>query len=555
MRSGFYLYFGTSEYGGITYSYDTFTASGSFNVPEGITQVDVLIVAGGGGGGCRQGGGGGAGGVRLVRVPVTPLESVSVTIGAGGAGGVSGGRGSSGGNSSFGGEVSLGGGGGGGRTTNSAGGDGGSGGGAAKAATFSPGMGQIAQGSSGGRSGTSAVVPDDNNKPGGGGGAGLPGEDGFGANDIGYAGDGGDGLFFNGITGYGSPEGWFGGGGGGGTFNSTAAGSGGLGGGGAGVYSSASTGPAANPGLANTGGGGGGSSTVNEPGGVGGSGIVIVSWPSGGISLSSVPNQGIQAPRALTIDDSSNSYFSISPDSLAAPASLIKMLTCLVAREWISDSDLSTVVTVNSSDLHPPTTANLQDGDQLTYRDLFYGTLVPSGNDASLCLGRHVGALIQISEGDPVINSRDRFIAEMNSYLANLGFSGAIASSTHGVDTTSRLSARQSAELLRSSFNDTFLAGVLGTLTHLMTITGVNARTYNVTHTVSSYVSQFPEFQGAKTGTYVGVAEYCIAMCWVLSDGSRRYSVIMGSPSTSARISDIRALLNHEIKRDAFDLG
>ncbi len=43
----------------------SFTASGSWTAPEGVTQVDYLVVAGGGSGGAGGGlgGGGGAGGV------------------------------------------------------------------------------------------------------------------------------------------------------------------------------------------------------------------------------------------------------------------------------------------------------------------------------------------------------------------------------------------------------------------------------------------------------------------------------------------------------------
>ena len=44
----------------------TFTATGSWTAPTGVTEVEYLIVAGGGGGGRAFGGGGGA--TRLVRL-------------------------------------------------------------------------------------------------------------------------------------------------------------------------------------------------------------------------------------------------------------------------------------------------------------------------------------------------------------------------------------------------------------------------------------------------------------------------------------------------------
>src|SRR5210317_669797 len=70
---------------------ESFTSSGTFSVPSGLTAVDVLVVAGGGGGGSplhpsfNGAGGGGAGGlIFMPGYPVTPGGTVSVTVGCGG---------------------------------------------------------------------------------------------------------------------------------------------------------------------------------------------------------------------------------------------------------------------------------------------------------------------------------------------------------------------------------------------------------------------------------------------------------------------------------------
>jgi hypothetical protein len=49
--------------GGVTVI-QSFTATGDWVCPTGVTEVEWLIVAGGGGGGLSGGGGGGAGGYR-----------------------------------------------------------------------------------------------------------------------------------------------------------------------------------------------------------------------------------------------------------------------------------------------------------------------------------------------------------------------------------------------------------------------------------------------------------------------------------------------------------
>jgi hypothetical protein len=63
---------------------------GTWTVPVGVTELEVLVVGGGGGGG-RQAGGAGAGGLYHTRsFKVTPGEPVTVVVGAGGAPGRSG---------------------------------------------------------------------------------------------------------------------------------------------------------------------------------------------------------------------------------------------------------------------------------------------------------------------------------------------------------------------------------------------------------------------------------------------------------------------------------
>ena len=140
----------------------TFTSSGTFSVPSGITSVDVLVVGGGGGGGSSIGGGGGAGGlVYAACYPVTPGGTVSVTVGEGGTFTTptgAGNRANNGQSSVFGTITAQGGGGGGNRKCGNwlqyPGADGASGGGGSSADSGSPSTGGSAtQGPSGGYTG------------------------------------------------------------------------------------------------------------------------------------------------------------------------------------------------------------------------------------------------------------------------------------------------------------------------------------------------------------------------------------------------------------------
>ena len=74
----------------------TFTSSGTWTKPSGCKKVKVTVVGGGGGGtrstpNRRSGQGGGGAGAAIEYIDVSSVNSVSVTVGAGGAQHVSGG--------------------------------------------------------------------------------------------------------------------------------------------------------------------------------------------------------------------------------------------------------------------------------------------------------------------------------------------------------------------------------------------------------------------------------------------------------------------------------
>jgi len=272
----------------------SFTSSGTFSVPAGVTAVNVLVVAGGGAGKPNMGGGGGAGGLVYVPgFPVTPSGTVTVTVGCGGS--ATGGPAGPGQDSAFGTITAKGGG-------YGSGNPGGSGGGASHGSTSNgtatqptePGQsGAYGFGNPGGQGSTVTYTL----AAGGGGGAGTAGTTAnAGTPQVGCGGDGKAYTIADGTT----PVYYAGGGGGGYNrghptlyFPATTA-SGGQGGGGDATGSTEAPGGQPGPapkgapgqsGQGNKGGGGAGgaweNSTANTPnqcGGNGGKGIVIVAY-------------------------------------------------------------------------------------------------------------------------------------------------------------------------------------------------------------------------------------------------------------------------------------
>ena len=265
-------------------------------------SIDYLVVAGGGSGGSvYNAGGGGAGGYRTSTQSGVAGNTITVTVGDGGAAVSSNSAGNSGSNSSISGTglttiTSTGGGGGGAR--NSAGANGGSGGGGSSGESAGAGGSgntpstSPSQGNDGGDSSISAPAY----AGGGGGGAGAVGADATSS----AAGNGGAGTASS-ITGSSVTRA---GGGGGNAQPGSSAGSGGTGGGGAGNSAESGTGTS---GTANTGGGGGGA-RQNGTSGAGGKGVVILSMPdadySGTTSGSPTVATGVSGKTVLTFNGS-----------------------------------------------------------------------------------------------------------------------------------------------------------------------------------------------------------------------------------------------------------
>jgi len=266
--------------------------------PSAITApatVEVLVVAGGGGGaggtGFETGSGGGAGGYRYFAAYSPPSNSLTVTVGAGGAAVVTGNQGNRGNNSVFGTiTATYGGGGKYYSTAGEAGGSGGGGapsGGAGNLGNYTPSEGNAGSGYSPG------AGP---NTLGGGGGGATQGNPGH---------SGGAGATST-ITG---PSVSYAGGGGGGSGWDTGnnPGAGGSGGGGTGTFVST-----AGSGTPNTGGGGGAvgqtfSNTGTFSAGAGGSGVVIIAYQSAGTS----PLATIDAGLTYTLDTTTRSGYRI----------------------------------------------------------------------------------------------------------------------------------------------------------------------------------------------------------------------------------------------------
>ncbi|MCR5640752.1 MAG: serine hydrolase [Lachnospiraceae bacterium] len=104
------------------------------------------------------------------------------------------------------------------------------------------------------------------------------------------------------------------------------------------------------------------------------------------------------------------------PQTKMYPASMTKVLTVLVAAEHITPEQLDDVCTVtfdttNYSYVNECSVVGFEVNEQVKVRDLFYGTILCSGADASLTLAEYVAG------------THENFVVMMNEKLKELGIS------------------------------------------------------------------------------------------------------------------------------------
>lgn len=96
------------------------------------------------------------------------------------------------------------------------------------------------------------------------------------------------------------------------------------------------------------------------------------------------------------------------------PASMTKILTLLVAVEHIDNLDNTFTMTQEIGDFvysHDCSSVGFEVDEVIPVKDLLYGTILPSGGDAAMCLAEYVAG------------SQEDFVAMMNDKLNELGLS------------------------------------------------------------------------------------------------------------------------------------
>jgi D-alanyl-D-alanine carboxypeptidase (penicillin-binding protein 5/6) len=228
----------------------------------------------------------------------------------------------------------------------------------------------------------------------------------------------------------------------------------------------------------------------------------------------------VSAHAALLVDlDSGQTLYSLRPNDPLPPASTVKIMTALVV---LRRSRLDEMVTVSRSAADAAgSRMGLVAGEALTVKDLLYGLLLPSGNDAATALAEYVGG------------SEAGFVALMNETAAELGLAQTHFTNAHGLDDPAQMaSAKDLMSLTKAALEYPAFATIVASPT-----AQVAGRTLTNTNQL---LSTYPGVNGIKTGTTDAAGECLVAS--LMQGDHRLLAVLFGSQD---RYADGEALLDY----------
>ena len=220
-----------------------------------------------------------------------------------------------------------------------------------------------------------------------------------------------------------------------------------------------------------------------------------------------------------------------------AIASTTKIMTAYIvlALAAADAKVLDEVVTFSErADKTPGSTSGLKAGDKVSVRELLYGLLLPSGNDAATAFAEHFGPRLK-GDGDAIA----KFVAEMNRTAAALKMADTKYLDPHGLG-KNLSSARDLLALAAAALKNPTFAKCVQSRRHTGKVTGEDGEAREVTWSNTNKLLDIEGYDGVKTGTTTAAGA-----CLVASGrrgGDHLLLVVLGCPSNDSRYADARNL-------------
>lgn len=201
----------------------------------------------------------------------------------------------------------------------------------------------------------------------------------------------------------------------------------------------------------------------------------------------------INAACAIALDTKTKiPLFEKNSEMLVPIASTTKIITSLVAIKY-SNLDKKVEISSRAAGIKG-STVGYRKGEMITIKELLYGLMLRSGNDAA----------IAIAEG--ISGSVEEFVKLMNEYAAEIGLTDSHFETPHGLDRDYHYSTAYDLAVATAKAKECTL---FNEIVSSKDVDGNNMEFTRSYHNINKILWQIPEANGVKTG-YTGKAGKCL---------------------------------------------
>lgn len=220
--------------------------------------------------------------------------------------------------------------------------------------------------------------------------------------------------------------------------------------------------------------------------------------------------------------------YSKNRDVKYSPYSITKLMTVLLAAQNLP---LDREVTVSAeAAAQKEASMNLKEGEILTVRDLIYGAMLPSGNDAAYALA------------EAVSGSADEFVKLMNRTAANIGCENTQFKNPHGMKEKGHYTTAYDMMLItKAALSDDTVRKAAGAVSYTVKKTNKSRARKLKTH--------ISFLENKNSGVYAGKTGYwddssCSIALGYRKDGLQLFVVLLGDTALE-RMRDVDKLLSY----------
>ncbi|MDR0287546.1 MAG: D-alanyl-D-alanine carboxypeptidase [Clostridiales bacterium] len=233
----------------------------------------------------------------------------------------------------------------------------------------------------------------------------------------------------------------------------------------------------------------------------------------------------ITAKNAYVMDcETDRCLYEKNSEERVAMASTTKIMTAIITLENANLDDMVTVsknaASIGGSVMY------LSQGEVISVRNLLYGLMLPSGNDAAIALAEFVGGSVEA------------FCRMMNLKSIQLGAKDTSFTSPHGLDDDYHYTtAKDLAVITKYALGNSTFREIVATKS-------INAGGHSLRNT-NDLLFSMDEVDGVKTG-FTGKAGRCMVLT-AIRNNHRVIIVILGCPTAESRSNDGKKLVEYSL--------